>query len=164
MGSPGRRGLQSAPPIVTFHVRFPAVGAWPAPIGGRSGARPMACAGGRVQRGAAMNDPRCLTEGPRGARPRQRRGPSPHGTPAPTASGGALIGETGAVATGTSGHGGTPGYREERKVTIRAVISWAERREHRWGGLPAATAAQAWAVRPTEWGPFPFLRAACREL
>lgn len=33
MGSLQRRGLQLSPPIVTFHVRFPADGAWPAPIG-----------------------------------------------------------------------------------------------------------------------------------
>lgn len=53
MESFGRRGLQPSPPIVTFHVRFPAVGAWPAPIGGRSRVRPMACVGGRGQRSSA---------------------------------------------------------------------------------------------------------------
>lgn len=69
-----------------------------------------------------------------------------------------------------------PGYREARKLMIRAIISWAKQREQRQalaavaaGRSSAALASPA--VCPTELRPergrgahAQFLRVACREL
>lgn len=133
-------------------------------------------AAGAAPRGAAMNDPRCLTAGPRGARPRGRQGPSPHGTPAATASGDTRHAHRG---HGVLWQRALPvaaaplGYREERKVMIRAIISRAEQWEQgqAWAAGRGRAALASSAVRPTELGDLngggphaPFLRVACREL
>lgn len=129
--------------------------------------------------GAAMNDPRCLTVGPRGARPRERQGPSPHGTAAPTASGDtrdAHQGRQGAMAMGPSGRSGTPRvprgekshdkghYQAGQAAGTAPGLSCRSHRQGQPGAGESRCPPHRAATGTREGAHAQFLRVACREL